>query len=126
MQALAARDVAAAVRSGVGGSTSFESLIGGIEVRDGMIRMPGMSLATRLLGVSGDVRVGLADFSLDGELRLDGDRVNNIPIALDGTLLAPKITPDLGAALKEEAGRRVLDLLRDRTRDDDNDDNGGG
>jgi len=126
VEALAARDVAAAVQSGVGGSTSFESLIGQIEVKDGTIRMPGMNLATNLLGVSGDVRIGLADFSLEGQLRLDGERVNNIPIALDGTLLSPKITPDIGAAVKQEAGRRVMDFLRDRTRDDEEEEGNGG
>lgn len=114
VQGLAARNIAEAVRAGVGGSTAFETLAGALEVRDGTIRMPGMSLVTRLLGVRGDVRMGLADLALDGELRLDGDTVNQIPVRLGGTLLAPKLTPDVGEALKQEAGRRVLDLLQKR------------
>lgn len=115
VQGLAARNIAEAVRSGVGGSTAFETLAGVLEVRDGTIRMPGMNLVTRLLGVRGDLRLGLADLALDGELRLDGEQLNQIPVRLGGTLLAPKLTPDVGEALKQEAGRRVLDLLQKRT-----------
>jgi AsmA protein len=126
VQGLAARNIAEAVRSGVGGSTAFETLAGVIEVRDGSIRLPGMSLITGLLGVRGDVRLGLADLALDGELRLDGERVDEIPVRLGGTLLAPKLTPDVGEALKQEAGRRVLDLLQRRGERDKEPDDGSG
>ena len=114
VQGLATRNISEAVRSGVGGSTAFETFAGVLEVRDGSIRMPGMSLVTRLLGVRGDVRLVLADLALDGELRLDGEQVKQIPVRLGGTLLAPKLIPDVGEALKQEAGRRVLDLLQKR------------
>lgn len=126
VQGLAARNIAEAVRSGVGGSTAFETLAGVIEVRDGTIRLPGMNLITRLLGVRGDVRLGLADLALDGELRLDGERVDEIPVRLGGTLLAPKLTPDVGEALKQEAGRRVLDLLQKRGERNKEPDDGSG
>jgi hypothetical protein len=85
-----------------------------------------MSLITGLLGVRGDVRLGLADLALDGELRLDGERVDEIPVRLGGTLLAPKLTPDVGEALKQEAGRRVLDLLQRRGERDKEPDDGSG
>jgi len=126
VQGLAARNIAEAVRSGVGGSTAFETLTGAIEVRDGSVGLPGMSLITRLLGVRGDVRLGLADLALDGELRLDGERVDEIPVRLGGTLLAPKLTPDVGEALKQEAGRRVLELLQKRGERNKKSDDGRG
>ncbi len=126
VQGLAARNIAEAVRSGVGGSTTFDTLAGVLEVHDGTIRLPGLSLVTRLLGVRGDVRLGLADLSLDGELRLDAEQVNQIPVQLGGTLLAPTLRPDVGEALKQEAGRRVLDLFQKRVERNKEPDDGNG
>jgi len=76
--------------------------------------------------VRGDVRLGLADLSLDGELRLDAEQVNQIPVQLGGTLLAPTLRPDVGEALKQEAGRRVLDLFQKRVERNKEPDDGNG
>ena len=72
-------------------------------------------IITELLGISGDVRLGMADLSLDGQIRVEGERLNQIPIALEGTLTQPRLVPDVGEALKEEAGRRVMDFLKKRS-----------
>ncbi|HKL54069.1 MAG TPA: AsmA family protein [Wenzhouxiangellaceae bacterium] len=114
VQSLAARNVAEAVRTGVGGTTAFQTLEGVVSIEDGTISLPGMQIITELLGISGDVRIGMADFSLDGQIRLEGERLNQIPIALEGTLTKPRLVPDVGDALKEEAGRRVMDFLKKR------------
>lgn len=115
VQSLAARNVAEAVRTGVGGTTEFQTLEGIVSIEDGTISLPGMQIITELLGISGDVRLGMADLSLDGQLRLEGERLNQIPIALEGTLTQPRLVPDVGEALKEEAGRRVMDFLKKRS-----------
>ena len=120
VQGLAARNVAEAVRAGVGGTTEFETLEGIVSIEDGTIRLPGMQIITELLGISGDVRLGMADLSLDGQIRLEGERLNQIPIALEGTLTQPRLVPDVGEALKEEAGRRVMDFLKKRSEREEN------
>lgn len=114
VQGLSSRNIAQAVRTGVGGTTEFQSLVGAISIEDGTINLPGMKIITELLGITGDVRIGIADLSLDGQIRLEGERLNRIPIALDGTLTKPKLVPDVGDALKEEAGRRVMDFFEKR------------
>ena len=123
---LESRNVAAAVRSGLGGRTEFETLTGRIEIEDGTIRLPGMRLITELLGVTGDVRIGLSDLGLDGTLRFQGDRLGEIPVELGGSLTAPRLAPDIGETLKREAGRRVLDLLRERTEKQPDEESAGG
>lgn len=115
VESLAARNIAEAVRTGVGGTTEFQTLEGIVSIEDGTISLPGMQIITELLGISGDVRLGMADLSLDGQLRLEGERLNQIPIALEGTLTQPRLVPDVGEALKEEAGRRVMDFLKKRS-----------
>jgi len=115
VQSLAARNVAEAVRTGVGGTTEFQTLEGIVSIEDGTISLPGMQIITELLGISGDVRLGMADLSLDGQIRLEGESLNQIPIALEGTLTRPRLVPDVGGALKEEAGRRVMDFLKKRS-----------
>ena len=126
VQSLAARNVAEAVRTGVGGTTEFQTLEGIVSIEDGTISLPGMQIITELLGISGDVRLGMADLSLDGQLRLEGERLNQIPIALEGTLTQPRLVPDVGEALKEEAGRRVMDFLKKRGEREENEEEGGG
>lgn len=118
-QGLASRNVAEAVRAGVGGATEFKSFEGAILIEDGTITLPGMQIITELLGISGDVQLGLADLGLGGQLRLEGERLNRIPVSLGGTLTNPKLTPDVGEALKEEAGRRVMDFLKKRVESED-------
>ena len=122
VQSLAARNVAEAVRAGVGGTTEFQAMQGGIAIEDGTIRLPGMQIVTAALGINGDVTLNLGDLALGGQLRLESERLNQIPIALEGTLTQPKLVPDVGEALKEEAGRRVMDFLKERSGDkEDND-----
>lgn len=113
------RNVAQAARAGVGGTTTFQTFAGPLEIRDGTIRLPGMKLITERLGVTGEARIGLADLGLGGRLRFESERLGEIPIELGGTLTAPQLAPDIGEALKQEAGRRVLDLIRDRTSKDE-------
>jgi len=125
VQGLAARNIAEAVRTGVGGSTAFQTLEGVVSIEDGTISLPGMQIITELLGISGDVRLGMADLSLDGQLRLEGERLNQIPIALEGTLTEPRLVPDVGDALKEEAGRRVMDFLKKRSEREEEQKEGG-
>lgn len=119
IDALAARDVAAAVGNGLGGSTPFREFTGPLEVDNGVVDLSGLSLITQRLGVSGTVRLGLADLSLDGQLRLAGERLNRVPLQLGGSLTAPELTPDVGAAVRDEAERRVLDFLQRRLEGED-------
>lgn len=115
VQGLNSRNIAEAVRTGVGGTTEFETLEGMLSIEDGTISLPGMQIITEMLGISGDVRLGMADLSLDGQIRLEGERLDQIPIALEGSLTQPRLVPDVGEALKEEAGRRVMDFLNERS-----------
>lgn len=128
VEGLRERNIAQAARAGVGGTTAFSSFAGPLEIRDGTVRLPGMKLVTELLGITGEARIGLADLGLEGRLRFESERLGEIPIDLGGTLSAPQLAPDLGEALKQEAGRRVLDLIRERTREDEETegDDGGG
>lgn len=123
VQGLSSRNIAEAVRAGVGGTTEFEAMEGVISIEDGTIRLPGMEIVTELLGITGDVRLNLGDLGLGGQLRLEGERLDRIPITLEGTLPDPRLVPDVGEALKEEAGRRVMDLLKKRG--DEPEDDGG-
>ncbi|MDT8410035.1 MAG: AsmA family protein [Wenzhouxiangellaceae bacterium] len=125
VDALASRNITQAVSSGIGGTTEFKTFAGEIVVTDGTIRLPGLKLVTELLGVSGDVALGLSDLSLDGLVRLDSERLDQIPLQLGGTLASPKLTPDIGEALKQEGGRRLMDLLNRGTRKSDESDDGG-
>ncbi|MBY6203698.1 AsmA family protein [Halomonas denitrificans] len=122
VDALAARDVVAAVRDGVGGTTTFSEFSGPLAVRDGVVDLSGLTIVTERLGVGGTVRLGLADLSLDGRLRLAGERLQRVPLALGGTLTAPRLTPDLGSAVQEEAERRVMDFLQRRLQGEDESD----
>lgn len=115
VQSLAARNVAEAARAGVGGTTDFRTMAGAVTIEDGTISLPGLQIITELLGIGGDVRLGMADLGLDGQIRLESERLRNIPIALSGSLTRPKLAPDVGEALKEEAGRRVMDFLDKRS-----------
>jgi len=123
VEGLASRNIAEAARAGVGGVTEFNAMQGAVSIEDGTIRLPGMQIVTDTLGINGDVSLNLGDFGLGGQLRMEGERLDRIPIALEGTLLEPKLVPDVGEALKEEAGRRVMDFLKERG--GDNEDNGG-
>lgn len=125
VESLAARNIAEAVRTGVGGTTQFQTLEGVLSIEDGTISLPGMQIITELVGISGDVRLGMADLSLDGQIRLEGERLNQIPIALEGTLTQPRLVPDVGGALKEEAGRRVMDFLEKRSEKENEEEDGG-
>ncbi len=118
---LAARDVAGAVRSGVGGSTSFREFTGPLQVDNGVVDLSGLTLLTEQLGVGGSVQLGLADLSLNGQLRLAGERLQRVPLQLGGTLTAPQLTPDVGAVVRDEAERRVMDFLQRRLDGDDED-----
>ena len=123
VQGLSTRNIAEAARAGVGGTTAFKTMQGALAIEDGTIRLPGMQIVTEALGINGDVRVNLGDLGLGGRLRLEGERLERIPIALEGTLLKPRLVPDVGEALKDEAGRRVMDFLKERS--GDKEDNGG-
>lgn len=122
VQGLSSRNIAEAVRAGVGGTTEFEAMEGVISIEDGTIRLPGMEIVTELLGITGDVRLNLGDLGLGGQLRLEGERLDRIPITLEGTLPDPRLVPDVGEALKEEAGRRVMDLFKKRGEEPEDDD----
>ncbi|MFU8877768.1 MAG: AsmA family protein, partial [Wenzhouxiangellaceae bacterium] len=128
VESLSARNIAEAVRAGTGGQTTFETMQGILEVRDGTIRMPGMRLVTELLGVDGEIRLGLSDLSLGGELSLQNESLGRIPMSLGGSLTDPRLSPDIAGVVREEAGRRVLDALRERglRRDGDDGDDGNG
>jgi len=127
VQGLSSRNIAQAVRTGVGGTTEFQSLAGAISIEDGTIRLPGINIITDLLGITGDVRIGISDLALNGQVRLEGEQLNRIPIGLEGTLTKPKLVPDVGEALKEEAGRRVMDFLEKRaTREEESEEGGNG
>lgn len=129
VEGLAARNIPQAVRSGVGGETEFESLAGTLRISEGTIRLPGLQLVGDAIGMTGDVRLGLADLALDGQIRFESDRLSNVPIALEGTLTQPRLVPDVGEALKDEAGRRVMDFLRKRAEGEEEPpegDDGGG
>lgn len=130
VDALVARDVAAAVRNGVGGRTSFREFTGPLAIERGVVDLSGLTLLTERLGVSGSIQLGLADLSLGGELRLAGERLQRVPLRLGGSLTAPQLTPDVAAAVRDEAGRRVLDLLQrtleEREDEEDEEDDGGG
>ena len=119
VEGLADRNIAAAVSAGVGGRTEFSRFAGPLEVNDGTIRLPNIELVSQLLGVSGDVFLNIGDLSLDGNLRIDNERLNAVPLALGGTLLQPQLTPDVSGALRKEAERRVFDLLRRGLSDDE-------
>ena len=123
VEGLASRNIAEAARAGVGGTTEFKAMQGAVSIEDGTIRLPGMQIVTDTLSITGDVRLNLGDLGLGGQLRLEGERLNRIPIKLEGTLTQPKLIPDVGEALKEEAGRRVMDFLKERS--GDKEDNGG-
>lgn len=118
VDSLRSGDLAAAARGGVGGSTEFRRLSGPVEFRDGQLLLPDIRLETPRLGVGGNVSLGLADLGLDGSIRLSGDRLSRVPMAVSGTLTSPRLSPDVGQAVQEEAGRRILDLLERRGRDD--------
>lgn len=125
VQGLSARNIAQAVQAGVGGTTEFQSMDGVISIEDGTISLPGMKVITELLGITGDVRIGIADLALGGQIRLEGEQLNRIPIALEGTLTKPRLVPDVADALKEEAGRRVMDFFEKRaTREEDPEEDG--
>lgn len=119
VEGLAERNIAAAVTAGVGGRTQFSRFAGPLQIDDGTIRLPQIELVSQLLGVRGDVFLNIGDLSLDGNLRLDNERLNAVPLALGGTLLRPQLTPDVSGALREEAERRVFDLLRRGLSDDE-------
>ncbi len=126
VEGLSARNIAAAVRAGTGGRTTFERTSGILEVTDGTIRFPGIQMITELLGVQGDVRLGLGDLGLEGRLQLESESLGRIPLDIGGSLGSPRLTPDIAGVVREEAGRRVLDLLERRTRRDKDDGEGGG
>ncbi|HKL49995.1 MAG TPA: AsmA family protein [Wenzhouxiangellaceae bacterium] len=127
VEGLSSRNIAEAVRTGVGGTTEFRALEGAISIEDGTIRLPGINIITDLLGITGDVRIGISDLALNGQVRLEGEQLNRIPIGLEGTLTKPKLVPDVGEALKEEAGRRVMDFLEKRaTREEESEEGGNG
>lgn len=129
VDALAARDVAAAVRNGIGGTTPFSEFSGPLAVDKGVIDLSGLTIVTERLGIGGTVRLGLADLSLAGQLRLAGERLQRIPLTLGGTLTAPQLTPDIGGAVRDEAERRVMDFLQRRLEGEDEgsgDDDGDG
>lgn len=117
---LAARDVAGAVRNGVGGSTSFREFTGPLQVDNGVIDLSGLTLLTDQLDVGGSVQLGLSDLSLNGQLRLAAERLQRVPLQLGGTLIAPRLTPDVGAVVRDEAERRVMDFLQRRLDEDEN------
>ncbi|MEM1081879.1 MAG: hypothetical protein AAGH65_09890, partial [Pseudomonadota bacterium] len=102
-------------------TTQFDRLIGPLAIDQGVLRLPRIELLSQNLGTRGEVLVNLADGALGGELRLQNDRLDGIPLALGGTVSEPQITPDFSTALRQEAGRRVLDLLEQRLNEDDND-----
>jgi len=114
VEGLANRNVAEALRGGLGGTTEFDHLQGLLDIERGKLRFPEFDLHNERLGLQGEILVGIANGSLDGELRLNSPRLNTIPLALSGFLSRPQITPDLSAALREAAGRRVLELLQGR------------
>lgn len=113
---LAERDLAQAALAGVGGETRFRDLTGVLNVTDGTVLLPDLNLVTDRMSVNGDVAIGLADLGLDGRLRLDDERFDRIPLSVGGTLLEPKLTPQVGEVIRQEAGRRVLDFLEKRSR----------
>lgn len=125
---LIARDVTAAVSNGIGGSTSFREFSGPMKVEDGVIDLSGLTLLTERLGVGGELRLGLADLALSGQLRLAGEQLQRVPLQLGGTLTSPQLTPDVGAVVRDQAERRVLDFLQRRLQDDDDEEDkeGGG
>lgn len=114
-------DLAAAARGGVGGSTEFRRLSGPIAFKEGRMELSGIQLDTARLGVTGDVSLGLADLDLAGSVRFSGERLGRVPMAISGSLTEPRLAPDLGQAVQEEAGRRILDLLERRERDESGD-----
>ncbi|MDT8438568.1 MAG: AsmA family protein [Wenzhouxiangellaceae bacterium] len=113
--ALRERDVQQALLSGVGGATAFKTFAGALAIEQGRVRLPQINLVTERIGIRGDVVLTLSGLKLDGELRLDDARLGRVPVALGGSLYKPELTPDVGEALKKEAGRRVLDFLKDRS-----------
>lgn len=119
LEALSERNVQQAIASGTGGSTQFERFQGLLEIKEGKIRLPRLNLATPQLGVQGDLVLGLSGLSLDGQLRLNSERLGQVPVRVSGSLYEPKLQPDVGEALKEEAGRRVLDFLQNRSKKSD-------
>jgi AsmA protein len=125
VNALVARDLAAAARDGLGGSTSFREFSGPLRIEDGVVDLSGLTLLTERLGVGGEVQLGLADLSLSGQLRLAGERLQRVPLQLGGTLMAPRLTPDVGAAVRDQAERRVLDFLQRRLQNDEDEDMDG-
>ncbi|GAB4172974.1 MAG: AsmA family protein [Wenzhouxiangellaceae bacterium] len=127
-EAITARSVQTALVSVAGGRTEFKSFSGAIEVRDGRLELPGLKLVAGDWMIDGDVALTLADTGLDGRLIMQLPSVGRVPVQLGGTLGAPKLAPDLGGLIRQEAGRRLLDLL-DRRRDggeDDGPDGGDG
>ena len=114
VDALIARDIAAAVSQGLGGRTDFREFAGPLAIDDGVVDLSGLTLLTEQLGVGGTLALDLDGLALDGQLRLAGERLQRVPLRLGGTLTAPELTPDLGEALRDEASRRVIDWLRSR------------
>ncbi|NKI33777.1 AsmA family protein [Wenzhouxiangella sp. XN79A] len=125
VDALVARDIAAAVGQGLGGRTRFREFAGPLSIDDGVVDLSGLSLLTERLGVGGTLALDLDGLALDGQLRLAGERLERVPVRLSGTLTSPEITPDLGEALRDEASRRVIDWLRSRNDGEDPDPDDG-
>ncbi len=119
IEGLAAREFQTAVAAGLGGKTRFQTLSGRVSIKDGTVELPRINLVTGQLGATGDLTLKLADLGIQGELRLDSERLPAIPLQLGGTLLRPTLQPDATEALKQEAGRRVLDFLRERNEKDE-------
>jgi len=118
VDALVARDIAAAVGQGLGGRTRFREFAGPLSIDDGVVDLSGLTLLTEKLGVGGTLALDLDGLALDGQLRLAGERLERVPVRLSGTLTSPELTPDLGEALRDEASRRVIDWLRSRNDDE--------
>ena len=109
---LSERNVAQAVQAATGGQTRFGSLNGALSVADGTLTLPDFRLEAQGFSAAGQVRIGLAQLGLDGQLRVAGSGLPSaIPVALGGSLTRPSLAPDLAGAVRQEAGRRVMDLL---------------
>lgn len=114
--AIQERDLMLAAGEAVGGQTPFNLLAGRIQVGDGVVTLPDISLQADEYGLDGEMSVSLSDLGLDGRLRMDRTRLSRVPLKLDGTLTSPELGIAAGDLIREEGERRVQDWLQDRLR----------
>ncbi len=106
---LAARDAGGAISAAAGGQTRFDEFIGDLEVSQGRMQLPQLTLQGPGFALGGTLQIDLASLGIDGDLRLNSERLPTaVPIRLAGSLDSVRIEPDLARVVEQEVTRRAL------------------